>query len=190
MNEHSKNLIVSSTALIPVLGGSISVLVDKYIPSELEKRRNSLIEQLDKDIEAVKEKIKPNRLESVEYTTILFKVFKNVMEEHDQEKIKKYRAILQNSAITTYIENPEIEFYIKLLNELTTSHIKLLRLINENNFHYNVHYIHTEESDKVLQNYCIKDLKRVDLISKDLHSPYKITELGKRFTNFIKLQEI
>jgi hypothetical protein len=189
MNEHSKNLIVSSTAIIPVLGGSISILIDKYIPSELEKRRNTLIEQLDKDIEAIKEKIKPNRLESTEYSTILFKVFKNAIEEHDQEKIKKYRAILQNSAITEYIENPEIEFYIKLLNELTTSHIKLVRLINENNFHYDIHYIHTEESDKVLQDYCIKDLERVNLISKDILSSHQITELGKRFIDFIKLQE-
>lgn len=190
MNEHSKNLILSSSALIPVLGGSISILIDKYIPSELEKRRNKLIEQLDKDIEAVKEKVKPDRLESAEYATILFKVFKNAIEEHDQEKIKKYRAILQNSAITEYIENPEIEFYIKLLNELTTSHIKLVRLIDESNFHYEVHYIHTEESDKVLQDYCIKDLERVNLISKDVLSSHAITELGKRFINFIKLHEI
>jgi hypothetical protein len=79
MNEDAKNIVVEATSAIPVVGGPISVLVDKYVPIELEKRRKNLIEQFDKDIEEIRDQIKPGRLENEEYMTILFKVFKSAI---------------------------------------------------------------------------------------------------------------
>jgi hypothetical protein len=189
MNEHSKNLIISGTAAIPIVGGSISILIDKYIPSELEKRRNNLIEKFDNDIEAIKEEIKPGRLESEEYMTILFKVFKSAIEEHSQEKIKLFRAILKNSAICEYIVDPSIEFYIKLVNDLTITHFKFLKLVFKEEYYEVVHYFESTEFDKSFQDAFINDLLNMNLIAKDVLSPYIITSIGEKFIKFIELQE-
>lgn len=190
MNEHFKNIIVSATATIPYAGG-ISVLIDKYVPSELEQRKENFRKQIEKDIEAIKDEIKPGRLESKEYMTILFKVFKNVMEEHNEVKIKSFRAILKNSARHKYLEDPEIEFYIKLVNELTISHIKLLHLIRNESYINMVHYIHPAKSDgKELQTMCIYELERLGLIKENNKNQYCSTDFCKRFIEFIELEEI
>ncbi|MDD2896049.1 MAG: hypothetical protein PHG81_08510 [Aliarcobacter sp.] len=189
MNEHSKNLIISGTAAIPIVGGSISILIDKYIPSELEKRRNNLIEKFDNDIEAIKEEIKPGRLESEEYMTILFKVFKSAIEEHSQEKIKLFRAILKNSAICEYIVDPSIEFYIKLVNDLTITHFRFLKLVFRKEYFEFVHYFESTEFDKSFQDAFINDLLNMNLIAKDVLSPYIITSIGEKFIKFIELQQ-
>jgi hypothetical protein len=198
MNDKIKQLIVASTATIPYLGGSISVLIDKNIPSELEKRKNNLIENFEKDIEIIKDQVKPGRLESEEYITILFKVFKNAMEEHDKIKLESFRGILQNSAKMENINDPEIEFFIKLINELTVSHVVLFKLIYENIFMENVFYSSSGVIEKELQSFCLNDLKRVNLIyyvkdSLDNYlkcgeSLYKVTDLGERFYSFIELE--
>lgn len=198
MNDKTKQLIVLGTSAIPYLGGPISILIDKNIPSELEKRRNNLIEKFEKDIEIIKDQIRPGRLESEEYLTILFKVFKNAMEEHEKIKLESFRGILQNSAKLEDINDPEIEFFIKLISELTTSHILLFKLIYEDCFSEGVYYSTSGVIEKELQFFCINDLKRVNLIfnvkdSIENHwkygeSLYKVTDLGKRFYSFIKLK--
>lgn len=198
MKDTTKKLILVGTAAIPYIGGVISVLIDKSIPSALEKRRNNLIEQLDKDIDEIKEHVKPGRLESEEYMTILFKVFKNAMEEHEKIKLESFRGILQNSAKVEDINDPEIEFFIKLISELTTSHILLFKLIYEDCFREGVYYTTSGVIEKELQSFCLNDLKRVNLIfnvkdNLDNHwkygeSLYKVTDLGKRFYSFIKLK--
>ena len=172
------------------------LLIDKYVPSELEKRRKRLIDQFDQDIEYIKEKIKPQILESEEYLTILFKVFKNAIEEHEQMKIKLFRAILQNSAIDNNITSPEIELFIKFVSELTISHIRIFKYIHKGSFVDIVHYIHPTE-DIELQNLCVQDLKQLNLIRdtesnglvKNRALSYTLSNLGKRFYNFIELQE-
>lgn len=191
LNDHVKNMALASIAAIPVIGGSISILVDKYLPSELEKRKNKLIEQFDQDIEDIKSKIDPARLESEAYITIFFKVFKNAIEEHNQEKIKKFRAILKNTALSVTIENPEIEFYIKLVNELTITHLKILRFIYNGDFYDRVTYIHLTE-DSALQELCVIDLERLNLIIIDKSTVYNrddylMSALGNRFYKFIEL---
>lgn len=198
MNEKTKQLIVAGTSIIPYFGGPISVLIDKNIPSELEKRRNNLIEKFEKDIEIIKDQVKSERLESEEYMTILFKVFKNAMEEHEKIKLECFRGILQNSAKIEDINDPEIEFFIKLVNELTTSHILLFKLIYEDCFSEGVYYTTSGVIEKELQSFCLNDLKRVNLIShvKDSienhwnfgESLYNVTDIGKRFYSFIKLK--
>lgn len=160
MNDKTKQLIVAGTSAIPYLGGPISVLIDKNIPSELEKRRSNLIEKFEKDIEMIKDQVRPGRLESEEYLTILFKVFKNAMEEHEKIKLESFRGILQNSAKLEDINDPEIEFFIKLISELTTSHILLFKLIYEDCFSEGVYYSTSGVIEKELQFFCINDLNK------------------------------
>lgn len=171
MNDDDKDLIVATVAAIPIVGGTISVLVDKFVPSELKKRRDSLIKQFDSDIEDIKEKIKPGQLESEEYITILFKVFKSAIEEHNQEKIKRFRAILKNSAIDDNIQNPEIEFYIKVVNDLTLKHFEVLTHLYSGFLFSNGSKIEDFCSpehmniDKDYLKVCIDDLLRLNLLS-------------------------
>ena len=58
MDKNEKDLIrnslIAMTAAIPYAGGTISFLLDKYVPSEAEKRRNEFILTLAKDLEELK----------------------------------------------------------------------------------------------------------------------------------------
>ena len=56
MNLHFKNIIVAGTSTIPFCGG-ISVLIDKYIPDNLQKKRDKLLEDILIDLENIKEEI-------------------------------------------------------------------------------------------------------------------------------------
>lgn len=56
MNLHFKNIIVAGTSTIP-FGGGISVLIDKYIPDNLQKKRDKLLEDILIDLENIKEEI-------------------------------------------------------------------------------------------------------------------------------------
>lgn len=165
VTDHIKIITSTLVAAIPVVGGPISNLINEYVPSELETRRTNLIENFDKDIKALKDQCKAETLESPEYTTIVFKVFKNAIEEHDDDIIKAYRAILQNSATINLDHNFEIDYYIKLLNELTITHIYLLKLIHDGEFFNGV--IYTPPGDKSFQDSCIEDLKAKRLILSD-----------------------
>lgn len=229
MKENIKHLIVASSSAIPYVGGPISYLVDKCIPSELEKRKDHLIKQFDNDIEEIRKQIKPGRLESEEYMTILFKVFKSAIEEHEQEKIKIFRAILQNSAIGDNIQNPEIELYIRIVNSLSVKHIEILKLVNESIIagleKSDVRLLlkefkKLEDLDDEYLDICIDELKGFKLITTDMeylrksaeelnkrsdklseleefilyiskfekHHTGILTNLGKRFYNYIELQ--
>jgi phosphate/sulfate permease len=190
MNEHTKNLIVGSISLVPIVGGAISLLIDKYVPSTIAQRRDALLQQFDKDIEIIKTQIQPQRLESEEYLTVLFKIFKNALEEHNQEKIQRFRGILQNSAICENLDHPEIELYIMLASDLTVSHMQILRWIQSEEFHEKVNYIHVaEDNDYSLQRFCVSDLEGKQLIFKNILNPYALTGLGERFLKFITLHE-
>ena len=128
-SEHIRNALIAASAVIPIAGGPIAVILDKYLPSELEKRKNDFINALSKDLERVKDSISPGRLESQEYLTYFLKILRRALEEHRKEKTIAFRNILVNEAISKSSDFDEVGMYIRLVNDLTTDQIRVLHYI-------------------------------------------------------------
>ena len=52
-----RNGLIALTSTVPYVGGTLSFLLDKYIPSEAEKRKNAYIKNLEADLQEVKGKV-------------------------------------------------------------------------------------------------------------------------------------
>ena len=126
--ELIRNLFIAGSSAIPVVGGTLSVLLDKYLPSAIEKRRTDFLKQLEIDFNKLPYEI-INSLESNEcFYSIFLKVLSQVTYEHKTEKINAFRNILINSTLITDIEFNEVEYFIKLINSLSIDQIKILHL--------------------------------------------------------------
>ena len=191
MNLHFKNIIVAGTSTIP-FGGGISVLIDKYIPDNLQKKRDKLLEDILIDLENIKEEINEDFFKSEDLTIVILTIFNKAMIGNNQIKSKIFRSILKNIALQNYKIDLETEIYIKLIEDLVTHQLEFLRHINNGeNIYEKVSYFtdlieHRKYSLTGLENYGL--IEKVD--SQYNYIKYKLTKLGERFYSFIDFENI
>lgn len=113
---------------IPVAGGIVGSLMSDFIPTELGKRRDSLLLKLEEDFTKLSDSISEEYLKKPEFISLFIQSFKSAMATHQQEKINAYRAIILNSSIRQNPDTDELEIMLKITDSLTDLHIKLLKL--------------------------------------------------------------
>lgn len=86
-----RNSLIALTSTVPYIGGTISFLLDKYIPSEAEKRRNEFIKKIEADLKEIEEKVDDFNLDTPEFYSIFTRLLKESMEEYRSEKITAFR---------------------------------------------------------------------------------------------------
>ena len=129
MNDKIRDALIAMSSLVPVVGGTISFILDKYLPSEAEKKKEAFLLQLSEDIAQIKEEIDVRNLETPEFQAIFTRIMHAVIEEYRQEKIVAFRNITIN-----LISNPNIlnfnkaDFYSRLVVMLIPDEIKMLYL--------------------------------------------------------------
>ena len=191
MNSHLKNTIVAGISTLP-FGGGISVLIDKYIPDNLQKKKNQLLENILNDLEKIKNKIDDNFLKSEDFTLTFLRIFNKAMVENNVIKSKIFRIVLKNIAINSQSVDLETELFIKLIEDLITHQFYFLHMISHSEIVYkNVHYF-TDLKDH--EKYSLTSLENYGLIEKIDNqfnqSKYKLTTLGERFYLFIDYENI
>lgn len=112
--------------LLPV-AGMAATLVDEFIPSEVNKRRDALLLKLEKDFESLPETIK-EALQKPFFISIFMQSFRSAMATEKEEKIDAYRAIILNVLIAQTPDEDEIEVMLKITDTLTPLHIKLIKI--------------------------------------------------------------
>lgn len=122
-----RNSIIALTAAIPYAGGTISFLLDKYIPSEADRRRNAYINSLADDLEEIKEKIDITNLDSPEFYSIFTKLLKAAMEEYREEKLTAFRNLTINIALEPHKFN-KLDFFTQLVLSLVPDEIMILHV--------------------------------------------------------------
>lgn len=126
--ELIRNLFIASTGMMPVVGGGVSVLLDKYLPSTIEKRRKQFLNQLENDFQRLPNDIIKNLENNEDFYSVLLKVLNVITCEHKVEKINAFRNILINSTIIIDDKFNEVDFFIKLINTLSIDQIRILHL--------------------------------------------------------------
>lgn len=115
--------------LLPATG-MVATLVDEFIPSEVNKRRDSLLLKLERDFEELPERVK-EVLEKPFFISIFMQSFRSAMATEKEEKIDAYRAIILNTAIEENPDEDEIEVMVKITDSLTPLHIKLIKIFED-----------------------------------------------------------
>lgn len=208
MKDEIRNILIALSSVVPYAGGTISFILDKYIPSEVERRKNEFLVQLSNDLEALKEKIDIKNLETPEFKSVFAKLLQASVEEHRQEKLVAFRNISLNLLLNTeLLKFDKLEFYSRLILMLIPDEIKILHTF----YLLDVKKVlnHYDDKSKPRDIYCIierlwgevdkeyvkaliSDCSRYMLISGSPEQQKKysrkgifITDLGEGFVNYI-----
>lgn len=122
-------LITVKAGLASISGGGVlSVLLDHYIPTTWQKRQEELLEQIREDFERLKIRLNNQRLSSEDFHITMIKIIRDAIVEPHKEKQEAFRAILINETINPS-PNLEIDFFIKITEDLTCEHIGALKIL-------------------------------------------------------------
>lgn len=131
----TKDVVLSvakaAVSTIPIAGGPIASLMGDFIPTEMNKRRDKLVEKLIKDFEKFKDKYDKDALTRPYFISIFLECFRSAMATEKEEKIDAYRAIILNSLIEQTPDEDESQFMIKLVDLLTPLHFKVLKIFSD-----------------------------------------------------------
>lgn len=123
-----RNIGIASIAALPLVGGSLAFLLDKYIPEENRRRQNEFILQLSNDVERLKDKINVKNMETPEFRAIFMKLLSESIFEHREEKIGSFKNILLNVLFEDVDHFDKADFFAHLVMDLLPDEIKILNV--------------------------------------------------------------
>lgn len=152
--ELIRNMCIAASAAIPVAGGTISVLLDKYLPNKLEERKQNIIENIQADLSKIDINVLQNKLNNEEFYTVFLKVLNKSISNHREEKLMAFRNILFNDIVNEEMSFDEVSFYIRLVDELTVDQIKILNLF------YRTYIINDDKYKNIMQRNSLNNIVR------------------------------
>lgn len=136
-----RNLCVAATAAIPVTGGTISVLMDKYLPNKLEERKKKVLENIQNDLSKIDINILKNNLDNEEFYTVFLKILNKSIANHREEKLIAFRNILLSNLTVDYCAFDEVSFFIRITDELTVDQLRILNVFYQSDIIKNERYL-------------------------------------------------
>jgi|SRR6185312_1660553 len=113
---------------IPIIGGSITELMNDFIPNSKAKRLLDFVAQLKIDVDSMKDKIKNELIQTDEFAYLFEQTFRVINENYQKEKIDAFRILLVNSLIRTDVNAEKKEILFNILKNLSVRHIKFLKM--------------------------------------------------------------
>lgn len=80
--EFIRNICIAATAAIPVAGGSISVLLDKFLPNKLEERKQKVLTNIQNDLQKIDFTLLQNKFDNEEFYTVFLKILNKSISSH------------------------------------------------------------------------------------------------------------
>ena len=127
--NHLRNAVVAASSAIPLVGGPISVLLDKYLPDYIQRKRDEFLESVGIGLSELEDKFSPDELHSERFLSIFIKGTHQAIAEHSEEKIDCLRNIILNSAIEPGESFDERSLFLRMVQDLTEDQIKLLKAV-------------------------------------------------------------
>lgn len=161
-----RNFIIAASASVPLIGGTASVILDKYLPNKLEERKNKILENIQHDLENIDFNILKNKLDNEEFYSVFMKVLNKSIANHRIEKLSAFRNILINNILSEEDVYDEVSFFIRLTDELSIDQIKIL------NFFYNAYFYKDQESMEIIINNKNSMLEMMKAVWKNIDEDY------------------
>lgn len=119
---------------IPAVGGPLQVLFENIFRDPLEKRRQAWLEQLAGVVTELQEKIEgftPEKLaENESFITVALQASQIAVRNHQEEKLSALRNAVLNSALPNPPEEDQQIIFLRLIDQLTPWHLRVLALLN------------------------------------------------------------
>jgi len=126
--EHFLNILKAGLSTAPFCGGIASLLSD-YIPSTRFTRLESFVEQIAEDLNRLQGQVNSDLIATDEYAHLFENCLRGVAQNYQNEKLQMFRGIIINSLITESAHEEERLYYLSLVNNLSTLHIRILKFM-------------------------------------------------------------
>jgi hypothetical protein len=119
---------------VPVAGGPLQVLFENVFAAPLEKRKQVWLEQLAEVVAELQQKVEgltPERLANDEaFVTVAMQASQIAIRNHQREKLEALRNAVLNSALPNPPEEDERIIFLRLIDQLTPWHLRILSLLS------------------------------------------------------------
>lgn len=211
------DLIAEKLALladISVIGAPFGSIIRTLIPSRRLERLEAFVQELAIELEKVKDLIDVEYLKTDEFIYLFEQCIRSALDNYQEEKQSAFKAIIINSVLPENGDQAFKEFFINLINQLTTTHFVVLMFCHDTNAYIKNRGIDEKSINGNVEN-CFKtifskyefssirmavnELNRMGLIELDTGSfrtvtvrqgmeligHKRTTEAGDRFIDFI-----
>jgi hypothetical protein len=123
------------TSLVPVAGGPLQVVFENFFASPIEKRKEAWLQQLAdvlKEVEGRVAELTPEKLaENEAFVTVAMQASQIAMRNHQQAKLEALRNAVLNAALPNPPQEDEQMIFLRLIDQLTPWHLKVLSVLDE-----------------------------------------------------------
>jgi hypothetical protein len=125
----------AAASVVPVVGGPLQVLLEAVIGAPLEKRKAQWLEQLAEVIEKLQRRVEgltPEKLAQDDaFVTVAVQATQAAVRNHQREKLEALRNAVLNTAIDRTTAEDEKIMLVRLIDQLTTWHLRVLAVLDE-----------------------------------------------------------
>ena len=174
-----RNTLIGLSSAVPGIGSSISILLDKTIPCEVEERANCFLFTIERAIHSLGIRIRYDRWEDEKFKSLFRKVLDQVISEHTSAR----RAMLQNITIHLLTDDwffNEEDFYIYLTDRLSNYSIQYLYCCYTNT-HIDSHSLFRDYP--ILHEYILEGSAESNRYM--LARGKKLTSFGRRYCDYV-----
>lgn len=119
---------------VPLAGGPLQVLFENVFSAPIEKRKQAWLEQLAEVVTEVERRVKgltPARLAANDaFITVAMQASQMAIRNHQEEKLRALRNAVLNSALPNPPQEDEQMIFLRLIDQLTPWHLRVLGLFD------------------------------------------------------------
>lgn len=123
---HVRNFLVAGVAGTPLIGGPLSVILDKYLPDYLQEKNEQLLSELHQAFESLDNAVKLD-FDNNRFYSAFLKCQRYYLESEGKEKLACFKNMIVNSAVSTKFGSSKEELFMSWITEFTLDHVILLR---------------------------------------------------------------
>lgn len=127
--ELGATIVKMAFELVPG-GGAIAELIDYGMAEMKEKRLREFMAQVKIDLEDLRVTLNEDYVKTADFAFLLEHILRGVSQNYQKEKLGAYRALLVNSLIRINVESDRKEYFLNILNSITSIHIIFLRVLD------------------------------------------------------------
>jgi hypothetical protein len=119
---------------IPTLGGPLQVLFENVFSAPIEKRKQAWLEQLVEVVTELQRRVEGLTTEKLAtnetFITVAMQASQMAVRNHQKEKLQALRNAVLNSALPNPPQEDEQMIFLRLIDQLTPWHLRVLGLLN------------------------------------------------------------
>jgi len=119
---------------VPTAGGPLQVAFENIFASPIEKRKQAWLEELAAVVTEVQERVKdltPEKLAANEaFVTVAMQASQVALRNHQKSKLDALRNAVLNSALPNPPQEDEQMIFLRLIDQLTPWHLRVLALLD------------------------------------------------------------